>query len=102
PTGETQYNYFDALTRFYLQEAYNPPSSYPADYRFDNFTLFKSAYLENDQQAYSPTGTYRASDNRLVVTWNRAKAEDTVSHEVRYSFTDIHASGWAAATPAPN
>jgi hypothetical protein len=96
------YNYFDTLTRFYFDEPYTPPSSYPTDYRFDNIQFYKSAYQENDTQVYSLTGSYQAANNRLVVTWNRDKAEDTVVQEVRYSFTDIHASGWAAATPAPN
>jgi hypothetical protein len=96
------YNYFDTLTRFYFDEPYTPPSSYPTDYRFDNIQFYKSAYQENDTQVYSLTGSYQAANNRLVVTWNRDKAEDTVVQEVRYSFTDIHASGWAAATPAPS
>ena len=96
------YDYFDALTRFYIQEAYNPPSAYPADYLIDNISFSKSPYQENDVQVYSLTGSYRASDNRLVVTWNRDRGEDTVNQEVRYSFNEIHASGWAAATAAPN
>src|SRR5262249_519162 len=96
------YDYFDALTRFYIQESYNTPSNYPADYLIDNISFYKSSYQENDVQVYSLTGTYRASDNRLVVTWNRDKAEDTVNQEVRYPFPDIHARGWAAATAAPN
>jgi len=29
-------------------------------------------------------------------------AEDGVLDEVRYSFTDIHASGWSSATATPN
>jgi hypothetical protein len=96
------YNYFDTLTRFYLQEPYTAPSAYPADYLIDNISFYKSAYQENDTQVYSLTGTYRASDNRLLVTWNRDKAEDTVKQEVRYSFSDIHVGGWASATAAPN
>lgn len=101
PTSETQYNYFDALTRFYIDEPYNSPSTYPAAYHIANIQFYQDPYTENDQQVYSLAATYRASDNRLVVTWNRNMAEDTVNDEVRYSFTDIHLTGWNAATPAP-
>src|SRR6267142_4459968 len=73
-----------------------------ADYLIDNITFYKSAFQENDAQVFSLTGSYRASDNRLIVTWNRAKNDNTIKQEVRYSFTDIHQSGWAAATAAPN
>jgi len=102
PTGEAQYNYFDALTRFYLQEPYVAPTAYPADYRIDDIQFYKQPAQENDEQVYSLTGTYQASANRLVLTWNRDIPEDTVRHEVRYAFSDIHAIGWDAATPAPN
>jgi hypothetical protein len=96
------YNYFDTLTRFYLQEPYSDPSSHPADYLFDQFSFYKEPYQENDTQVYDLTSSYRASDNRLVVTWSRDKAEDTVNQEVRYAFSDIHQLGWANATAAPN
>jgi PKD repeat protein len=96
------YNYFDTLTRFYLQEPYATPSGYPADYLIDGIQFYKDPYQENDTQVYNLTGTYRASDNQLAVTWNRDKAEDTVNQEVRYAFSDIHQLGWANATAAPN
>jgi PKD repeat protein len=96
------YNYFDTLTRFYLQQPYTAPSAYPADYLIDGIQFYQDPYQENDAQVYNLTGTYRASDNQLAVTWNRDKAEDTVNQEVRYAFSDIHQLGWANATAAPN
>ena len=36
------------------------------------------------------------------MTWERFKDDNTINHEVRYSFSDIHQIGWDAATPAPN
>jgi hypothetical protein len=101
PTGEPQYNYFDTLTRFYLQRM-PAPSSYPAVYLIDNIEFYQETRPENEVQVYSLAATYRASDNRLVVTWNRNKGDDTTKHEVRYAFSDIHASGWDKATPAPS
>jgi hypothetical protein len=34
------------------------------------------------------------------VTWNRAKDENDIKHEVRYAFSDIHQIDWNAAKPA--
>jgi PKD repeat protein len=95
------YDYFDALTRFYIG-TYSPPSGYSSDYWVNNIQFFNEPYQENDAQVYSLTGTYTAASNQLIVTWNRDKADVNVSDEVRYSFTDIHQTGWAAATAAPN
>jgi hypothetical protein len=101
PTNEDKYNYFDALTRFYIQ--YEPaPKSYPADFLLDEVEFYRELATENDTQAYTLTATYAAATNRLIVTWCRKMADDESKHEVRYAFSDIHASGWKAATPAPN
>jgi hypothetical protein len=102
PTGESQYNYFDALTRFYITDVRGGPSAYPANYLLDNIEFYHEPYAENDQQIYSLTGTYVAAANRVIVSWNRHKDQHTVNHEVRYAFSNIHAIGWNAATPAPN
>ena len=93
------YNYFDTLTRLYLDEESAPATG---TYRLDEFEFYRETAVENDYQVYSITSTYVPQTNRLVITWKRPKPEDTILHEVRYSFTDIHASGWPAATPAPN
>jgi hypothetical protein len=101
PTGETQYNYFDALTRIYF-EFYNAPDSYPAAYKFDGLEFYKETRAENDQQVYMITATHVAASNRVRLTWNRHKDEETIRHQVRYSYQDIHTIGWNAATAAPN
>src|SRR5262249_46369884 len=100
PTGEEKFNYFDTLTRFYIDYK-AAPKSHPADFLLDEFEFFQQPHEENDKRAYSLTATYRASDNRLVLTWSRDKASDKTRHEVRYAFFDIHTKGWKAATPAP-
>jgi len=38
----------------------------------------------------------------LFLTWNRLKDENSINHEVRYAFSDIHSLGWNNATPAPS
>src|SRR5262249_48086999 len=101
PTGEERYNYFDALTRFYIQYPYVAPKSYPAEFLLDEIEFYKEPRPENDAQVHSLTATYRPTDNRLVLTWNRKTAEGQIKHEVRYAFADIHAIGWKAAKPAP-
>jgi len=101
PTNEANYNYFDTLTRFYIQYPYHAPKTYPTTFLLDDIEFFQEPREENDDQVYSLTATYGAQENRLVVTWNRRKAEDKISHEVRYAFSDIHASGWPSAKPAP-
>ena len=101
PTGEPQYNYFDCLTRFYISEPYTAPTSYPADFRIDDIEFFREPHRENDDQVSSITSTYVPMTNRLIVTWNRQKAEDAIRHSVRYSFQSIHQGGWQSATPCP-
>lgn len=100
PTNEPDCNYFDALTRFYI-EARDRPSAYPADYLLDEMEFFREPYPENDGQVYSIAATYRAARNRLIVTWSRPPQEDGIRHEVRYAFANVHKIGWERATPAP-
>ncbi len=100
PTGEENYTYFDALTRFYLT-SYDAPTSYPADYLLDEFEFYEEPNSENDQQVYALTGTYVPSSKRIIVTWSRNKDEDNVKHEVRFAFDSIHKIGWDTAMVAP-
>jgi hypothetical protein len=96
PTGEPDYNYFDALTRFYI-EARQPPAKYPADYLLDEIEFYQESQKENDDQVYGITATHVPGENRVIVTWNRRVGEDTMAHEVRYSFSDVHNTGWVNA-----
>ncbi|HWG42127.1 MAG TPA: hypothetical protein VN688_05025 [Gemmataceae bacterium] len=101
PTKEMEYNYFDVLTRFYISYPYVLPKSHPADFLLDNIEFYREPARENDLQVYALTGTYRHSKNHLILTWNRKMDEEKVKHEVRYAFSDIHASGWKTAKQAP-
>jgi hypothetical protein len=102
PTGESQYNYFDTLTRFYVTSITGVPATLPASFLLDEFEFYQEPHPENDQQIYSLTGTYVAATNRIIVSWNRNKNDNTINHEIRYAFSSIHEIGWNAATPAPN
>jgi hypothetical protein len=95
------YNYFDALTRFYIQEN-ERIANFPRSYWLDEMSFYQETRAENDDQVYSICAAANPSSNSLFLSWNRPKSENSVKHEVRYSFTDIHSIGWAAATPAPN
>jgi hypothetical protein len=101
PTGEAGINYFDALQRFFL-EARSAPAGYPADYFLDEMEFVHERYPENDEQVFGITATRVPETSRLIVTWNRPSREDTLVHEVRYAFRNIHEVGWEAAHPAPN
>jgi RNA polymerase sigma factor (sigma-70 family) len=100
PTGEAGVNYFDALTRFFL-EARSEPASYPADYFLDEMEFLHEPHPENDEQVYGITATHMPEISRVILTWNRPSREVTVAHEVRYAFRSIHDIGWEAAQRAP-
>lgn len=100
PTGETEYNYFDAMTRFYLEARFEP-ARYPADYFLDEMEFYHEAAPENDEQVYSITATHVPEQQRVILTWCRRIGEDQLPHEVRYAFESIHQIGWEAAQPAP-
>jgi hypothetical protein len=99
PTGERGYNYYDALTRFYVDIFTDAP---PATFLIDEVEFCRDPNPENDAQIYAFVATYVPESNRVVVTWDRHKDENEVVHEVRYAFEDIHAIGWDAAMSAPD
>jgi RNA polymerase sigma factor (sigma-70 family) len=100
PTGEDGYNYFDTLTRFYVEVRF-PPASYPADYLLDEIRFERRPHAENDRQVYGIAATHVPQTNRVIVTWSRPRSEDTSKHEVRYAFRSIHETGWEKAQTAP-
>jgi RNA polymerase sigma factor (sigma-70 family) len=101
PTGEPDFNYFDAMTRFYI-EAMQQPARHPAVYHFDEIEFFREPNAENDAQVYSITATHIAAQNRLIVTWHRPTEEESIRYELRYAFRSIHEIGWDKAEPAPD
>ena len=103
PTSSNTHNYFDLLTRFYFDFSGTISSGYPASYYIDHIELYNDTNNENTNQVYGITGGYEPSTNRFAISWNRRKDENhPLTHEVRYSFKDIHASGWANATALSN
>lgn len=100
PTNEPGYNYFDLLTRFYYQGT-SGLTSYPGANYFDGFEFYYDPNPENIDQIYGLNGVYVPSSNTITVGWSRDKDENSISHEVRYSYTDIHDSGWSNAIAAP-
>ncbi len=101
PTGESGFNYFDALTRFYVELKGTLPT-YPAVFHFDAFEVYQETRPENIAQVYSLNGVYVPATNEIMVGWQRHKDENDVNHEVRYAFEDIHQIGWEAAILAPD
>ena len=100
-SGEANYTYFDLLTRFYIHLPYDQPN-FPANFYLDSFELYEETRPENVDQVRAIHATYVPASNTIRLGWMRKKNEETVKHEVRYSFSDIHTSGWDSATAAPN
>ena len=101
PSRESGFNYFDLLTRFYMDFPYLKFAS-PSTFYIDSFEFYNQTAQENEDQVYSVHGTYIAASNTLKIGWQRNKNENTILHEVRYAFSDIHTLGWNSATVAPN
>jgi len=108
PTGENGFNYFDALTLFYvdfigLAGGYHALSKYPAEFYFDDFEFYKDTNPENVDQVYSLNGVYVPADNRIYVGWSHPKYDEKTKYEVRYAFEDIYSlpNKWNGAAPAP-
>jgi len=107
PTGERGFNYFDALTIFYVDFVgtgfYHALSKYPADFYFDDFEFYKDTNPENVEQIFSLNGVYAPADNRVYVGWNHPKDDEKTKYEVRYAFEDIYSlpNKWNDAKEAP-
>jgi len=101
PTGETGFNYFDLMTRFYVKFT-SDLSSYPGTHYFDGFELYNDTNPENIKQIYSLSGVYVPIRKEIIVAWKRDKSEDKLAHEVRYSYSSIHKTGWDIAKTLPN
>ncbi len=102
PTSSTSHNYFDLMTRFYFDFNGLAPS-YPANYYIDGVELYHEANDENVEQVYSLGGGYDSRNNTLALSWNRDKSENhPMTHQVRYSFENIHNIGWDNAEVPPN
>lgn len=93
--------YFDLMTRFYVQVK-SKPTTYPTAYYIDGLEFYNDPNPENIDQIYSLHGSYSPVIDSILVGWLRNKNEDSVKHEVRYSYTDIHDVGWDAAITAPD
>jgi hypothetical protein len=103
PTQEPGFNYFDLLTRFYLQpRAEVAEENVPVVIYYDDFRVYREPYRENVGEIYSLHGGYRASDNRIAIGFNRLKGTPSTDEvEVRYAFESIHKIGWENAALAP-
>jgi len=100
PTNEPGFTYFDLMTRFYLDFPY-AQFPMPATFHMDAFEVYEEQRPENTDQVYSLNAAYLPSTNEVRIGWSRRK-DQSMPHEIRYSFSDIHSIGWNAATPAPN
>ena len=93
------YNYWDVLTRFYLQ--CNTPAG--SVWNLDQMEFYRDPVTEDDiHLASTLTGTYVPGSNQVIVNWERQIPADSTNWEVRYAYSDIHSLGWNNAIAAPN
>jgi hypothetical protein len=100
PTGESNYNYFDALTRWYINDPYGPTPGAMA-YKLDDIRFYKETAKENDS-LYMISASYEPATHKTFIGVNAWKRNTFPVHEIRWSRKDIHANGWASATQVPN
>jgi hypothetical protein len=93
------YNYFDMMTRFYIDAPYDAQLG---DHFVDGFEFYQETNPENTAQIRSLHAVYIPKTNGIEVGWTRPATEDGINHEVRYAFSSIHALGWANATVPSN
>ena len=96
------YNYFDLLTRMYFDAGENYITSATSTWLFDDFEFYQESETENEEQVYSVCGSYNSANNTIQLGWNRHKDENSLAHDVKYSFSNIHVLGFANATAAPS
>ncbi len=95
--------YFDAMTRFYIDFGYRVyDETIPNTYKVDRFAIYEETRTENESQVYSIAGFFDPANNRIYVSWNRNKEENSLIHDVYYAYSDIHELGIANASLAPN
>lgn len=103
-TATPNYTYFDLLTAFYLDFPYNTATQGwpgPVDLFVDGFEAYEETRAENVYQVATINAVYVPNTKTIRVGWNHERGNATTRHDVRYSFSDILASGWDAAMPAP-
>ncbi|MDB5046946.1 MAG: hypothetical protein JWO30_17 [Fibrobacteres bacterium] len=101
PTGEANYNYFDALTRWYINDPYGRTASFPMAYKLDDVRFYRETRNENDS-LYTISASYEPATHKTFISVNMWKRNVFPIHEFRFSRNDILTNGWASATQCPN
>jgi hypothetical protein len=102
-TGEAGINYFDSMTRFYLDmnsQEFLTESDLPKEIYYDHFLVYRDD-KEIVDETYSMHGCYVANSNLIHVGWSRLKTGGQLEYLVRHAFESVHDIGWDNATPSP-
>lgn len=102
---EAGVNYFDQLTGLYIDsglyvEDDGANIAYPISVLIDEMEFYKEPYEEcAPELVCSMTCGYNPVGNRLHAQWRSNPFDGSrFTHEAVYSFSDIHANGWASGT----
>jgi hypothetical protein len=95
PSSSRGINYFDGLTRFYIDTTSHWPLN-GATCDFDDFTFAKDT---GEPDWYISSLTYQYTGSQYKVTWNTPRRL-AISYEIRYSTTSMKVSGFTSGTAA--
>lgn len=92
-------NMWDVMDAFYLDWPYVSVAG--TTVLWDGFEFYHDPNADNILQVHSLNASYNASTHRFQLGWNRKASEGSITHQVRYAFSDIYTIGFNAATVAP-
>lgn len=99
PTTDPGYTYMDLLTRMYFDVGNSYVDGLGGySWNFDAMEFWEETNTENVDDLYTPCCSFDSTTNTFYLSWQRAKDQYPVTHEVRYSFFNIHNIGWDNAT----
>lgn len=91
--GDTEHNYFDLMTRFYMRQRQSAIAATGAVFKWGPFKFYEELNVEDEENVYNISGGYDPATNTLDLRWCCRK-DNTANHEVCYSFFNIHQIGF--------
>lgn len=91
--GDAGYNYFDLMTRFYI-DGQGTLSAHPSTFYLDGFRMYEESRDEDIDNIYSLSGVAsNVNANQIVVSWRRNKTRDDDLFDIKYAFSSFHENG---------
>ena len=72
------------------------------EWQIEDLLLYRQEHIENEEAVYGLSGSAwkhpTTGGVSLKMTWSRNKDDAATAHEVRYAYTSVHTTGYAAAS----